>query len=483
MKNTMNKAISFILVAILLLSATPLAYAEDSATYEVGDIIQFGSYPQSEVEDETLIAKLNARAPEWDEWTSYGYYSGNGNCGSMIQGDWMRYIDVEYNGNKYRGVKFTQYRPYYTYYNSLNYSYQDDNGYITDISYWFKFEPINWEVLDPVSGLVICETIIDAQAYCDTIYYNGDKLSNYAYFNDSLFKNFANDYENSSIRKWLNGDFYNTAFSDGQKNKIKSTALNNDGYYTLTGAGYDNRLDSKETNDKIFLLSYNEAKNVDFGFALDENKGDFARQTKGSDYAKSQGLYVESLYDNNSYWFLRSPGYYSSGCCGINYSGQVSSGEYFATCDVSRGVRPALNFKQIPETDQEHKHNYEYTITNPTCTTQGYTTYICYCGDKYVADYVVVLTHKDDNLDNECDYGCGHKFGTPIPDMPVSPDEHEHTYDNDKDKTCNICGFDRTDDCSCNCHAGGIKAFFFKIINFFQKLFGINKVCACGVKH
>ena len=39
------------------------------------------------------------------------------------------------------------------------------------------------------------------------------------------------------------------------------------------------------------------------------------------------------------------------------------------------------------------------------------------------------------------------------------------------------------DDCSCNCHAGGIKAFFFKIINFFQKLFGQNKVCACGAKH
>ena len=40
-----------------------------------------------------------------------------------------------------------------------------------------------------------------------------------------------------------------------------------------------------------------------------------------------------------------------------------------------------------------------------------------------------------------------------------------------------------TDDCSCNCHAGGIKAFFFKIMNFFQKLFGQNKICACGVKH
>ena len=39
------------------------------------------------------------------------------------------------------------------------------------------------------------------------------------------------------------------------------------------------------------------------------------------------------------------------------------------------------------------------------------------------------------------------------------------------------------DDCECNCHAGGIKAFFFKIINFFQKLFGQNKVCECGAKH
>lgn len=37
--------------------------------------------------------------------------------------------------------------------------------------------------------------------------------------------------------------------------------------------------------------------------------------------------------------------------------------------------------------------------------------------------------------------------------------------------------------CSCNCHKGGISGFFFKLINFFEKLFGKNKVCACGVKH
>ncbi len=39
-------------------------------------------------------------------------------------------------------------------------------------------------------------------------------------------------------------------------------------------------------------------------------------------------------------------------------------------------------------------------------------------------------------------------------------------------------------DCECNCHKGGIVGFFYKIILFFQKLFGNNLVCeACGAKH
>lgn len=38
-------------------------------------------------------------------------------------------------------------------------------------------------------------------------------------------------------------------------------------------------------------------------------------------------------------------------------------------------------------------------------------------------------------------------------------------------------------DCTCSCHADGIRKFFFRIFNFFQKLFGINKICACGAAH
>ena len=40
------------------------------------------------------------------------------------------------------------------------------------------------------------------------------------------------------------------------------------------------------------------------------------------------------------------------------------------------------------------------------------------------------------------------------------------------------------EDCPCKCHKGGIAGFFYKIVLFFQKLFGQNKICEfCGAKH
>lgn len=38
-------------------------------------------------------------------------------------------------------------------------------------------------------------------------------------------------------------------------------------------------------------------------------------------------------------------------------------------------------------------HKYEAVVTEPTCTEGGYTTYICECGDSYVADYTDPLGH------------------------------------------------------------------------------------------
>ena len=41
-----------------------------------------------------------------------------------------------------------------------------------------------------------------------------------------------------------------------------------------------------------------------------------------------------------------------------------------------------------------HEHEYSQTVTQPTCTLQGYTTYSCYCGDWYNDDYVKETGHS-----------------------------------------------------------------------------------------
>ena len=42
-----------------------------------------------------------------------------------------------------------------------------------------------------------------------------------------------------------------------------------------------------------------------------------------------------------------------------------------------------------------HIHRYTETVTEPTCTEKGYTTYTCICGSSYVANYVDALGHTE----------------------------------------------------------------------------------------
>ena len=44
-------------------------------------------------------------------------------------------------------------------------------------------------------------------------------------------------------------------------------------------------------------------------------------------------------------------------------------------------------------TEPTHTHNYATTMTAPTCTEKGYTTYSCACGDSYTADEVAANGH------------------------------------------------------------------------------------------
>ncbi len=42
----------------------------------------------------------------------------------------------------------------------------------------------------------------------------------------------------------------------------------------------------------------------------------------------------------------------------------------------------------------EHTHTYAQVETKPTCTAKGYTTYICDCGDNYIAEYTDRIAHN-----------------------------------------------------------------------------------------
>ena len=397
----MKKILSLILVTVMLLTLVPMAYAADNV--KKGDIIEFGSYPQTEVTDKALIDKLNKQAPAWDKWTSYGYYSGEGAYGTMVSGSWMRYTDITLNGTKYRGVKFTQCRPHYTYMGALE-SYTD-NGYRTNISYWFKFESLKWKVLDPETGLILCESVIDSQPYSNTVYYDKNAASDtFAYFNDDDYVTYTSDYATSSIRSWLNNDFLNSAFTSPEKTEIATTALNNDGYYTLTGWTDYKALDSKSTSDKIFLLSYNDVLNKDYGFNEYPDIETSSRRIRGTDYAECQGLWVSDVYkEGRSYWMLRTPGNKSSSVCYVNVEGRVFN--TYSACHTVYGVRPALSLNSI-----EHQHDYKAVVTSPTCEDGGYTTYTCVCGYNYIGDRVTSVKHKDDNNDGMCDFNCGYDF-------------------------------------------------------------------------
>ena len=351
------RKIAAVLIAIVVLCAAPIGglvgvdgmslfapQAEATGkTYKVGDIIEFGSYPQSRVTNSSLVSSLNKVSKNW---VSYGYYSGDGNddVSSMRQGDWMKYADFTYNGTKYRAVTFSQYRPWYTSYeSSSDYTYQKDNGYTPNNIYYFKYEPLKWRVLDPSTGLLLCESIIDSQAYSNTVYrYGTDPYGLLADWNDAEHTHYANDYATSSIRAWLNDDFYNTAFSSSQKAGILTSKLDNKAYDT-----YFSKFDSKTTYDKVFLLSYSEMQNTAYGFPANSDPSS-ARQAKGTDYAKCQGLWVDRV---NEYpdQFLRSPGHDTTYACFVYEDGGLDYVSSNVSC-TNYGIRPAIKISNLSST-------------------------------------------------------------------------------------------------------------------------------------
>ena len=361
MKKKLKRILSALLVAVMLVGIAPIggidlsvkSSAMDLSSYKVGDLIEFGSYPQSEVTDSNLISKIESAGANIS-WIDYNYYAGTGKSedGNMKSvKDMMLYKDITYGGNKYRAVKINQYRPSKTG-DTIppKIKYQYLNGYHTGNTYYFKYEPLIWRVLDPSEGYVMCNQIIDSQAYQDYIYYNDGK-----YYNSMDCTNYASDWTTSSLRGWLNENFYNTSFTDNQKAQILTTHNEN------KCKGYYSTYNSADTYDKIFPITYFDARNSEYGYASGRRVYDTARKLYGTDYALCQGLEVETepVGDGTSPWWLRTPDSDFRKATIVEHDGNEDSAPFVGLTRI--GVVPALKFNPkstIPEESSDTVINF-----------------------------------------------------------------------------------------------------------------------------
>lgn len=346
-KQTMKRIFTVILAVCMLLSIVPVTMAADTADggYQKGDIIEFGSYPQSKVTNPRIISTLDGFLTD-DVWVSYDYYIGTDTeyDGKMTASDYMKYADLELNGEKYRAVRFSQYRPKLTSSTSSETnSMQDNNGYYLNTTYFFKYEPLTWTVLDPEEGYVMSNIAIDAQAYENFSYYDPDSFDSASgpmVYNGKDCKYLANDWSKCSLREWLNRDFFNTAFTAEEKAQIGKTYLDN-------ASPFGSKYDCAGTFDKIFTISFYDAINSDYGFDENGSRSDFARIKPATDYAMCQGAEVVSYTGGNiPYWWLRTTALYGAFAFDVTPGGWIisSSSGYYNVNRTDMGVVPAFKF-------------------------------------------------------------------------------------------------------------------------------------------
>ena len=254
-----------------------------------GDYIYFGEYPQTLKADNVTVG---------DVADEDGYYLGS---------DGERYAKVVADPD------------------DSGYTFSDGSAVTEGSTYYFKVEPIRWRILSESDGsaFILADGIIANKAY--------DAGED-------------NNYKNSDIRAWLNGEFLNTAFGEVAQSLIEMTEVDNSVYST----GYSsNQYACENTFDKVFLLSYREVVNSDYGFSSNSSTYDTARRMTVSDYARSTGayMYTGSDYFGCGYWWLRSPGNYKSFFARYVYrhGGYVSDGYFGSVYRDGNGVVPALN--------------------------------------------------------------------------------------------------------------------------------------------
>jgi len=133
---------------------------------------------------------------------------------------------------------------------------------------------------------------------------------------------------------------------------------------------------------------------------------------------------------------VTSIGNYAFSCCGSLTDVYFTGTETAWNCITIGTANDALKNANIHYNYVSHTHSYKAVVTAPTCTSKGYTTHTCACGDSYVDTYVDALGHAWDNgkvtkEPTETETGtktftctrCGETKTETIPKLT-----HEHSY-------------------------------------------------------
>ena len=252
---------------------------ENGTISQTGNFIYLGSYPKT-------IKASNVTINE-NDIDEKGYYLGS-------------------DGERYAKVKANPYKN--------NYVYTDGTTIVKNTEYYFKVEPIKWRILSESNGqaTIFAEETITAGIpfYIseDNRTINGNTVyaNNYEYSTIRAWLNGYNgsaygveDYSDFTVGSYLNNSFLDQAFTRAESDLILTTEIDNS---AETTSATSNPYICNNTSDKVWLLSYQEVKNSNVLTYL-------IRRKKTTDFARVNSAYcdTQSYVQYNSQWFLRSP--------------------------------------------------------------------------------------------------------------------------------------------------------------------------------
>ena len=265
---------------------------------------------------------------------------------SIVKPDSKEFDKIKSEGQNKEGV-YTYNEEKYMYMESVQYwgegggKYEDGSSLLGDGQpAFFKFEPIKWHVLYDDNEQNVC--FLYAKYTLDTMAWqtNFTEVNDYnAYVGDDPSTP-AYDWEKSTIREYLNNDFYNDSFTDKEKDYLKKF---------ITKASESSS--EKDVEDHASIISPSK---------FDEYKSSKSIKGGASDYAKSKRLsYHWHSYDSCFIWLnnykTKSQTKYVQYARGIN----VGDGDFSESANITvNGMRPmiALDLSKVtvgtPATDE-----------------------------------------------------------------------------------------------------------------------------------